>query len=275
MTDATKMTEVQFVNYLVLQREVLCQRSKTNAQLAFDLSVFGAQLVALFSLKQIHVRPDASYGRGVFATNDLKAGAIVSMMPVHASADDNVTGVCYRPGFEEMVLSDGHARDLGGGVLLYADPSAMLITGGSALAHMVNDPYADVDRFDDAASMTPNELLRLYFDYRARTHHSSNCTFVHGSHYVYLKTTKPIARGVELTAGYGFSHWCSSLGLEEMDLLLLEGMSGLPPGQQKYWVQSARVWNRAAMHPKEIATSMVCEESGPCQCQCQECCPRY
>jgi hypothetical protein len=155
---------------------------------------------------------ESTFGRGVFATRDVKAGDIITLYPVHLylsppkvmkngvwRCDKQFGGVEY----------DSH-------YCLTHSPTGCLYQGDKDradplfLGHLINDFYPTVEDFQDKKNLGATMLKYAIYGI---TH--QNVEFVMGKHLIAIKASKDIKAGDEFLIAYCPTYW-ANLSISEV-----------------------------------------------------------
>lgn len=175
----------------------------------------------------IEVKKSKISGRGVFATNEIKKGMVITLYPVHIITKNGVGA--YLPNYEKEHLKytptirDKYKFTIDSNWDIYGFPE---IIKSPYIGHIINDSYDNVSELSNLKNI--NDVGMTLFRYLLKSKANSNCVFVKSKckYYVYVKTTKDIQIGEELLASYGPIYWCKNLNDSEYSNMLKEYMLG-------------------------------------------------
>jgi hypothetical protein len=182
----------------------------------------------------VEVKSSVIHGKGVFATEDIEVGKVVTMYPCHGLLFSS--GYCYgSPEFQKGLLSyqsseyKTHLRDSNQSII--GDSS---IHDKYLLGHMINEAYLHTEEFKNITGAM--ELGKACTKYLLKIN-EKNCELITTPLYVYVKTTKHICPGEELTTSYGFAFWCKQLNESQIEKLLMTYFLTLAHNQKKFFTK--------------------------------------
>ncbi len=181
----------------------------------------GMDICSLRDLVSVH---KGRYGNGVFANQDIPAGKIVTMYPIHIYVKKQANqslAQCY--GQEECEFNMDYVYNLTDKISYQGNPK---LQEKGWLGHLVNDAYPYVK---DLEKGDGKEQVK-YLIYSSSC---SNCTFEISGDWIYLRSTTPINSGSELFAPYGPSYWIKSPKKESI-AILSNYIKTLSENQQQY-----------------------------------------
>lgn len=167
----------------------------------------------------IEVRSSKIHGNGVFATNDIPQGTIITFYPTHAIyLDDGLLSpkISNTNNFLNNVIEFKYAKTYGVSDYSYGynflniigDPARH--DNKSLLGHMINDAVGNVFK-DISYSDIQNQLLfkNTVSSYYIKSVNSMNCRLVYHQTcpIVYVLTTRDIIKDEELLSVYGPCYW--------------------------------------------------------------------
>lgn len=171
----------------------------------------------------IEVKNSTISGRGVFATNEIKKGTVVTLYPCDMIEKNGIAHIL--PKNKEQILKYNKPGDTTISDYKYNIDLNLSIHGFpenlnlSQVGHIINDPYDNVSELSYLKNM--NDLGSKSFKYFLKNEVNSNCVIVNNKNYVYIKTTKDIKIGEELLASYGPCYWCKNLNAFEFHIMLV------------------------------------------------------
>lgn len=143
------------------------------------------------------VRP-STYGRGVFATRDIKIGDLITLYPAHGVSFDRRKSFSTYIGdieydYKYTVEHDENEMSFVGD----KDKFTPLFMG-----HLLNDNYPTVEDFKDK-----EKLGATVMKYLLHSMTLSNCKFKDGKNFVIIQAIKDIKKDEELLVSYGMGYW--------------------------------------------------------------------
>lgn len=158
----------------------------------------------------IEVRPSNLHGHGVFATNKINAGTIISFYPVDGYNEDN--SLNYKVA-DNWVHVDGanmenHSCTLNENLKIVADPNRT--ENKMLLGHMFNDSVGNTFKGEvknALTALTTHEIENGIYEYYIRS--NNNCKLKINELYgiIYIITTSDIEKDEELTFSYSPLYW--------------------------------------------------------------------
>lgn len=233
------MEEQQFIAIMDSMVTIINMSKKYESQedmilhLINSLHTAETQTGSSFIARCIEVKNSTISGRGVFATNEIKKGTVVTLYPCDM-IEKNGTA-CILPENKEQILKydkpgdatiSNYKYNIDSNISIFGFPENLNL---SQVGHIINDPYDNVSELSYLKNM--NDLGSKSFKYLLKNKVNSNCVIVNNKNYVYIKTTKDIKIGEELLASYGPCYWCKNLNASEFHIMLINYISTLNPKQ--------------------------------------------
>jgi len=168
------------------------------------------------SFDKIEIRNESSYGRGVFATEDIDEGMIVTLYPQHGGV-----GVDKKKAFvynkvdmpsEEKFWNYGLTMEDGANI--YGAPE---ITHHGWIGHMLNDGMPNAV---DIKNHTKEQIGEGTLNYTIKCPMYANCRLDNKNGVGYITTNKKIKCGEELLTAYGYGYWSSFSGEIQDDMVV-------------------------------------------------------
>lgn len=143
------------------------------------------------------VRP-STYGRGVFATRDIKIGDLITLYPAHGVSFNRIKSYATYTGDIEYDTT----------YTVEHDENDMAFVGDKDkftplfMGHLLNDNYPNVEEFKDKEKLGATVMKYLL---HAMT--LANCKFKDGKNFVIIQAIKDIKKDEELLVSYGMGYW--------------------------------------------------------------------
>jgi hypothetical protein len=141
---------------------------------------------------------------GVFATDEIQAGTIVTFYPVDGYCDDDSNNYHVSDGWvhENGVNMEDHSCSICDNLKIVADPSK--INNPMLLGHMINDSVGNTFK-----GTTTCDIENGIYEYYIKS--NNNCKLKINEKYgiIYVVTTRTIEKDEELTFSYGPLYWFS------------------------------------------------------------------
>lgn len=153
----------------------------------------------------LEVKPSL-YGLGVFATKPFKKDDYITLYPAHLIIN-------MRDKIPKLIdyLQTNTPEDLNyamatndNKILVQGNPA---IYGGICYGHMINDPSPNVDLFNKATSATVKKIIKQY----EKDSMMANTKYTPSNGLIWIKATKDINVGDELTVSYGHRYWMKNV----------------------------------------------------------------
>lgn len=168
------------------------------------------------SFDKIEIRNESSYGRGVFATEDIDEGMVVTLYPAHGGVDaDKHKAFVYNK--VDMPSEDkfwDYGLTMEDRTSIYGAPE---ITHHGWIGHMLNDGMPNAM---DIKNHTKEQIGTGTIEYVIKCPMYANCRLVNKNGIGYVLTQKKIKCGEELLVGYGYAYWSSFSGEIQDDMLV-------------------------------------------------------
>lgn len=185
--------------------------------------------------KCIEIKPSNIHGNGVFATKDIEENKVITMFPCHV-IQTNDKSYTLNPFYREQLLAN-NISDISSYTFNIDETTSIfgvpVVLDYFFLGHMINDSYPTVDDF--LKIKTAIDYGKTAYKYMLIGQQQNNCKFIKMPNYVYVKTTKNISAGEELTISYGFPFWSKHLNLSQCELFLSEYLPSLTPNQRAHF----------------------------------------
>jgi hypothetical protein len=190
------MNELDFVYYM----EIMIAHEK-NVSKPMPMILTEQMNTNLLFKNMLELNYSSVHGKGVFAKQKLHANQVVTMYPCH--------GVITNEEREHHTLRNYCLELKTPNQFIVGNPDIQI---DGCLGHMINDSGENVLLLRDA--IEPDFIDCT--DYMWNSVHLSNCVFVRGEHFIYVKTTKEIEVGEELLSSYGYEWWCTKPEMKAM-----------------------------------------------------------
>ena len=157
------------------------------------------------SFDKVEIRDVSSYGRGVFATEDIDENMVVTLYPQHGGCSKAKNKAYVYGGIEQPSEEEfwDYAFTIEDGTSIYGSPD---IIHHGWLGHMINDGTPNAA---DIKLHTKEQIGQGTITYMIKFPMYSNCRLDNKNGLGYVTTTKKIKRGEELFVSYGYSYWSS------------------------------------------------------------------
>jgi hypothetical protein len=176
---------------------------------------FGDQYAPnITSLFPVEVRDSTIHGKGVFTTQPVKKGDVLTRYPCEQ--------ICYN--FDGLFKIIKNEKSTGDFDIKYAQtlrsPCESVIKyiygnpknyNNQFCGHLINDSYIDVEKLQTLNDCDLEVFGNLTLDYTLRTLHTSNCAIRYTEYYAYVVALKDIDVNTELLCPYGWAYWCNDL----------------------------------------------------------------
>lgn len=218
------MQEVEFIDkstMLLKTIEMMNATTETKNHIPTYLTACLTSIVALHNL--VEVRESPIHGVGVFAKRDFLPDEVVTIFPCHGVLFDCGNIETTRANNDDDLVSWIHQYKIhlpSSSVYIFGNPR---IKTDGLLGHFINDSEKNVQQL---AEVTLDNTIRAFIEYTIRAIRFNNCAFVPTSHFVYVKTLKPIAQGEELLCSYGFDAWCKHIPYDDFIRVFTEHIEG-------------------------------------------------
>jgi hypothetical protein len=194
-------------DFLVVANAI-AQVAKTNPDKRVPIEQTTANALGrLYIGDPVEVRPSSLHGNGVFAKTDLEADKVVAVYPCHGLISNGLLSTQFQYK-DQMTGFDVHDYKLdldGTGKYLVGIPS---VYDGNMVGHLINDSYSSIEQLKvDLNTYDVNTFGNAMAIYAISSSKRVNCRLMTGSHFGYVKTTRPVKKGEELVCSYGFSYW--------------------------------------------------------------------
>lgn len=154
--------------------------------------------------ENIEVRPSEIHGDGVFATENILTGTIVTFYPVDGYNDNNTVDYNVSDDWvnENCETMENYSCTVTDSLKIVGNKSK--ITNKALLGHMINDSVGNTYH-----GTTTHDLQNGIYEYCFKS--DNNCKLKINEKYglVYVVTTKNIKKDSELTFSYGPIYWYS------------------------------------------------------------------
>jgi N-acetylneuraminic acid mutarotase len=169
----------------------------------------------------VEIKDSPLHGKGVFATQSIPKGAILTFYPCHSLCiQDKITGN------NTFYYSDDRKfRDVEYGIsqletseltaICIGDPTR--VNDLAYVGHMCNDFLSS----QDGLNVRPKSIAEFgveLLQYEILNQAKCNVTVVNKDYYIYLEAKRDIDRGEELLVKYGYAHWTELPPVEYMSM---------------------------------------------------------
>ena len=150
------------------------------------------------------VKPSSTHGNGLFANDDIKAGQVITMYPIHQYAK-RVAGNQWK--IHSIMNSEtpyhGYALDIDENTKIYGCPT---FYNTMFQGHLANDPLISLDGSD---------VNKFIISYLIASKVKGNARFDKNSHLVYIRAVRDIKAGEEILIPYSLPYWFTYLKIDE------------------------------------------------------------
>jgi hypothetical protein len=178
-----------------------------------------------FSYKPPHINvscevKQSEYGRGVFATRDIKKGDTITLYPAHCLATPTKDGKHQCEGYceydAEYAITHSTTKAIHTGDKKMEDPLF--------LGHLINDFCSFVGELKERKKDRGGVFMKYYLHSLAFQNVEFN---MRGKHFISIKASKDIKEGEELLIAYSLSYW-TQLSTENAAEITLEYIKNQP-----------------------------------------------
>lgn len=158
-------------------------------------------LATLHARPRFVVRDDCAHGTGLVASEDVGANEVVAVYPIDFVVGTGFT-FYYAWTAYDSCMPDTYTMEIDsayfGTVVRCRPSSGPGVHGPFAKAHLIND-----------VKQGPGIPTRREYERDASVH--ANVAFVDCTDLVVAETTRPVAKGTEFRASYGYTYWAPSI----------------------------------------------------------------
>lgn len=203
-------TEEQFTKIKNIGTSVIANMSKSREEVICRVNRMGTD--DLFGLYfPVEVRDSPIHGKGVFTTQSVKKGDVLTSYPCHK--------LCYEYFNTDvkkvLPFDDDTEFSMKYCAVLFSTPNYIAHIYGNPkkynkayCGHLINDAYPNVDKLTALRDCDTETFGKLNLDYMLRSIHNGNCAIHHTATYAYIVAIKDICADTELLTTYNTAYWC-------------------------------------------------------------------